>query len=286
MHVYLYIMAASTDPDVCERSVPFAIDEQEIFFGPCKKNLRSDLRKRFLSQGARSVIPTERIYLVGLNGGNAQRVRKVLWAGRVKKLMTFENAYDGLKGERYQFMRERPATPMHLVPIRESGSLIGYQHVGKLHSADWILDIAGRRKSSKYEVNGETVRLSRGVSAATAFARDACMLLDNIFTAAGAGIPIDEEIVGLLRDVQHPARADEIDAYAVFGYQQNGDVDGRRGRWLLLKGPEASRLLGIITDRGEALKPKQRPIDRLETSDSCRCDPEERDEDGDENGGC
>lgn len=283
MRVYVYIMAASRDPDVCERSVPFAIDEREVFFGPCKKRLRSELRRRFLRNGAVSAVPDEETYLVGLNGGNRRKVRKVLWAGRIKNVMTFERAYDTLTAGRYTLMREHPATPMHLAPLREEGRLVGYEHVGKLHDGDWILDIAGRRTSSRYEVNGKKVRLARGVSAAKGFARDACMVLSNIFTATRFGISIDERMLALFRDVPD-LRGRAIDTYAVFGYQADGDVQGRRGRWLLLQGPAAVRFIEIVEREAEALKSKQGPIEELEAGGGCRCDPGEREEDDEEEG--
>ncbi|HWN66475.1 MAG TPA: hypothetical protein VNM90_02485 [Haliangium sp.] len=33
MRAFLYILKSSPDPDRVERSVPFEIDEQEVFFG-------------------------------------------------------------------------------------------------------------------------------------------------------------------------------------------------------------------------------------------------------------
>lgn len=279
MKVYVYIMSASTDPDVCERSVPFAINDQEIFFGPCKKNLRSELRRQLLDGGAAAAVPDSDIYLVGLNGTNDRRVRKIIWAGRIKKVMTFAEAWDALVDADYRSMREDPATPLHMEPIREKGELVGYRHVGTLHQNDWILDVVGRRKSAKYEVDEQTVRLAGDASASAAFTRDTCMLLENTFTAVGAGVPVDDEILKILQEAQ---TSGPIDDFAVFGYQKNGAVEGRSGRWLLLEGDLATRFMKYLRSRIDALRSQQRPIGELKTTQSCRCDPGERDEDPDD----
>ena len=85
-----------------------------------------------------------------------------------------------------------------------------------------------------------------GVSPWEAFPRDACLILDNLFFAQGAGLPVDNNLVDILRRGQ-PQKA--IDAYAVFGYQRNGVVDGLAGRSLLLENPLASELVAWIEQR-------------------------------------
>ena len=49
--VWMYVVASSSDPDFVRCKVPWRVDEDLIFFGPCKKRLRTRLRNGFLRQG-------------------------------------------------------------------------------------------------------------------------------------------------------------------------------------------------------------------------------------------
>lgn len=80
--------------------------------------------------------------------------------------------------------------------------LVGYEHVGTLHAKDWILDLAGKRVSWKYDVQGKRVRVTSGLDPWSAFNRDCCLLLDNLFSANGAGIELDE---GSIRSCVRPS---------------------------------------------------------------------------------
>jgi hypothetical protein len=51
MRFFLYIVAASPDPDGVQCPVPFEVDPDETFFGPCKKPIRELLRKESLGPG-------------------------------------------------------------------------------------------------------------------------------------------------------------------------------------------------------------------------------------------
>lgn len=146
MQAYVYIMAASTDPDVCERSVPYAVDENEVFFGPCKKNLRSDLRKQFLANGSDSAVPDDDIYLVGLNGGNSQTVRKIIWAGRIKRVMTFER----------NGRRTRTAAASHLVAAdRQKPIRAGFMNRRRVAIGDQVVTT----ESCRNRIRGATCDL-------------------------------------------------------------------------------------------------------------------------------
>jgi hypothetical protein len=104
--LFLYVMAASSDPDRVECLVPYPINDEEIFFGPCKRLLREELRDRYLNT-LDDLRPSEDVFVVGVSGSNRKRCRKIVWAGCITRLMTFEAAYKGLTGLQYQEMRKR-----------------------------------------------------------------------------------------------------------------------------------------------------------------------------------
>ena len=80
---YIYILAANSDPDKITCSVPIKIDENEIFFGPCKKRLRVKFRKYIGKE------INDEIYIIGINSSykndEGNFIRKILWAGKLKK---------------------------------------------------------------------------------------------------------------------------------------------------------------------------------------------------------
>jgi len=45
MKVFVYVVAASKNPDAVECVVPYRVNDDMIFFGPCKKRLRENFYK-------------------------------------------------------------------------------------------------------------------------------------------------------------------------------------------------------------------------------------------------
>jgi hypothetical protein len=247
--VYLYVLGASSDPDRLVCSVPWRVSKSEILFGPCKKKLRERLRPRLLGPQVDRAITKEDIVFVGFNAVPAKRVRKVVWAGRIREAMSFGRAWLDLTGPEYAALRSVHATPLHLEPIEGDGRPIAYRHFGLEHAkgAAWLDDIFTRSTKRIAQVSGETVRLMRGVSWWDGFPRDICFLLDNIFFADGVGIGVDDELVSLLRDAQ-PDR-DGVTDLAVFGRTRSGQLDGRRGGYLELTGSKANQFLKWLDAR-------------------------------------
>ncbi|GAH78175.1 unnamed protein product, partial [marine sediment metagenome] len=97
--LYLYILGQKNGRDIISTPVPYRINEEEIFFGPCKKLIREELRSRFPS---RDIVDIERenyeIYLVGINPAKGKKEdktpRNFLFAGKIKKIFTFEQAWN------------------------------------------------------------------------------------------------------------------------------------------------------------------------------------------------
>jgi len=250
--LFLYIMAASRDPDNVTCPVPFRIDDKEVFFGPCKDRIREKLRKDYLLGGKNS---NNDIYLVGANGANRDRVRKIIFVGKVRRVMTFERAYNQLNGRKYKTMRAQSNSPLHVSPVYKNGKLHGYEHVSELHSEHngWMRDLI---KNENYTIEGNVICSAN-------FDRDCCMLLDNIFFADGTKMYSDKCVSGLqfsdspnllkmLKNKQ-PDR-NNVDEFAIFGVNCKGNVDGRTGGSLNFQDEEVDAFLEEV----EKLKEKNR----------------------------
>jgi hypothetical protein len=186
--LFLYIMAASSDPDNVECVVPYPIDDTEIFFGPCKRLLRKELRDRYLKT-SNDVRLEDDVFIVGVNGNNRQRCRKIVWAGRVAHLMTFETAYKKLTHTKYQEMREMDNSPLHVKPLyRDDGTFRGYEHCSSLHGEDdiWVRDFG--HNNPHVQKRGKQLLLAPNANRHQAFPRDCCLLLERVFFADGVGI--------------------------------------------------------------------------------------------------
>ena len=247
---YLYILSASPKPDYVECPVPAEIDENEIFFGPCKKTLRQKFYEEYLKNNKKGIAkPKDNIYIIGFNASNSKRKRKIVWAGKVKEFMTFEYAWNNLKEQKYEKIRTNikfsEEYPLHVKPIYENGIFIGYRHINKLHEKnnDWIRDLTSKRKG--YSVNGKIIKLNDVSERYEVFNRDCVILLENIFFANGRGIDVDEKILEILKNNQ-PGK--NIDNYAIFGYDNKGNVNGLRGNYLEIKN-NVKELIEIIEER-------------------------------------
>jgi len=251
----MYTLGASDDPDYVHCVVPWRVDESQIFFGPCKKRIREHIRRDLLKDRSHRKISTtdEDIVVVGVNASNSQRVRKIVWAGRLNEAMTFAKADQRLKGVRFRDLRQHPWSPLHVGPIMENGELVGYEHVSDEHSGrpkgkpydSWVYDLIANPNQDRVIVENDGEQDTRimclGVSPDQVLDRDCCFLLENIFFASGQGIKFDETALAILRQAQ-PDES-EIDNYAVFGRDALGHVKGLRGTYLEISGPPAERFV-------------------------------------------
>ena len=73
--VWMYSLAASSNPDHVSCVVPWRVDEDLIFFGPCKKRIRELLRGGFWESISHAPA-TEDLFIVGVNGSNKTRSRR------------------------------------------------------------------------------------------------------------------------------------------------------------------------------------------------------------------
>lgn len=259
--VQMYVVGASSDPNSVKNcAVPWRVDEKLIFFGPCMKGprgIREPLRKKFLGPNCTHKTITDDLFIFGVNASNKEKIRKVVWAGKLLEVMTFEEADKRLKGDRFQKLRNHQCSPLHVCPLSKDGKLIGYKHVSDEHinKEGWVSDLVSKSARGSVLVVGRNLILQQGTPW-QAFDRDCCMLLKNIFFASGQGIEFDEEALGILRQAQ-PEKSDDISRYAVFGLRANGQADGLRGRFLKINGDLANQFIAWLEDRSRKVTKHQ-----------------------------
>ncbi|MFA6413845.1 MAG: hypothetical protein WCW53_14235 [Syntrophales bacterium] len=256
--LFIYVLAASKDPDKIHCKVPWCVDEDLIFFGPCKKRLRELLRKNYLLPDKSHSNVDEDIFIVGVNGSNRMQSRKVVWAGKLSEVMTFAEADKRMQGGSFLQLRKHSFSPLHVSPMVENGEFIGYEHVSNEHIDNdrWVLDLVSSRANPNIRVEGRKLILQPGKTE-QAFDRDCCMFLKNRFFAAGNGLEFDEEALEILRNAQ-PGKLG-IDRYAIFGRQKKGkgNAEGLVGRYLPITGDLANLFVAWIENRsGEATEHK------------------------------
>jgi hypothetical protein len=246
--VWMYTVAASKDPNRIWCRVPWRVDDDLIFFGPCKKRIRESLREQYLRPDNSHAIVTDDLYIVGINGGNTQRDRKVVWWGKLTEVMTFAHAHERLCGARFQGLRSDQSSPLHVRPLIENGILIGYEHISDEHIRDneWVGDLVSRSSLFKDNLKERKLVIQQGYSWEV-FDRDCCMLLLNGFFASGQGVAFDDESLEILRQAQ-PEKS-RIDKYAVFGRTANDRANGLRGTYLPIVGELADRFVAWLENR-------------------------------------
>lgn len=244
--LFIYVVAASDNPETVECRVPWEVDAAHIFFGPCKKRLRELLRNEYLAPHVDLRRPAEDVYLVGVNGSNIRRERKIVWAGRVTKIMTFARARWELTGKRYRELRDDKQSPLHVAPVLAAGALVGYRHVSDFHDKAWMMDLVASRHTRAVTLEGSRLLLRPGVSPWKGFPRDACALCENLFFARGQGLALDTDALAILRRAQ--PNVGDIDGYAIFG-RSRARVNGLRGRHLEIRGALADQLIAWIRRR-------------------------------------
>ncbi len=269
MKLYLYVLGASSDPDRVGSTVPFEIDDELVFFGPCKIRLREKLYSKYLKGSANGSadVSGEELYIMGVNAASERRVRKIVWAGKIQTVMTFEQAFHLFSADRrFRAMFRLPHSPMHLEPLYKGEQFVGYRLRSKEHEKGdaWVTDVVPAKNQGQVRVEGRSLFLLDPSRRKDVLTRDCCFLCENIFYARGKGIEIDHEILGILRNAQPGKRG--IDSYAIFGLNKNGNPDGRRGACLQLDGPSARKFVdwvaakkrSIAVDSGEDVEPSKR----------------------------
>ena len=235
--VYIYIMGSNTNTDIITCSVPdISNDNEEIFFGPCKKNLRKHFRERFIESG--KLEEENSIYIVGLSAATRDKKRCILWAGKVTKVMTFAQGHDYIMQHERDYsglLKRQGRCALHIEPIRSGKKLVGYKYRkdSNEHEDTWVSDLTS--ESKKYK-QGPEIRFEDCAS----LDRDCVFFCERLFWATrdlpGIVIEKNDDFVNALRvrekDTQ---KRKNIDDYFVFGKTKRGGANGLRGGYLPVK---------------------------------------------------
>jgi hypothetical protein len=256
MKVFIYILAASKDPEMVKCVVPYRINCDTIFFGCCKKRLRERLFELYLKAVPSGEIDlNDDIYIIGLNASNALNIRKIVWVGKIKKLYTFEQAFHIFSPkEEFKKMLDHRYSPLNLKPIYQDKKFIGYALRSEEHKegGEWINDIANKENLKDLSIVDYKLILCEPDKRKDILIRDCCFTCENIFFADGKGLEIDDGLLKIFVEAQ-PER-NGIDKYAIFGRNKAGKVDGRTGSYLEVDGEIANSLLDLVIKKCEYLK--------------------------------
>lgn len=161
--VLAYIIASVGANYRLKGTVPW-VKEGRVFFGPCKKRMRPEMK------------PGD--YVMGISPAGVGEKRRVLLWMHIAEAMTFAQAYE--RGDTDRLFRLARGNAIHVRPKRgidrAAGNPDTYEHIPHAtHSSDWRTDIRGER--------------------------DAFFVGDqNSWAAEGGGPVVTEELVELLRE--------------------------------------------------------------------------------------
>jgi hypothetical protein len=238
IEIFLCVDRNSRNPDRVDGLVPFRVDDEILFFGPDQTPLRAEFRKRFFTY-KEDITPEVDLYVIGVNDiASPEETRKILWVGRITRLMSFALADGLLRDPRFAPLQDfrtekepdKNLSPLHIEPIVVMGNLSGYRHrtdyhdkVGRDGIPDWAKDVVDPRDRRDFGIAGKDLLLRDVSRRKKIFRRDCCFLCENLFFAQGQGMAIGDQIVSLL-DQWQPGQG--VDGVAIFGYSQA--KDGRR----------------------------------------------------------
>ncbi len=241
--------------------------------------IREEIRRLFPS---RDIIDLEKenyeLYLVGINPAKHKKEEKIprnfLFAGKIRKVFTFENAWNYYNKRRKidnniskMIDGIHNFSPIHLEPQydKNNGGFIGYKHRTDEHKDNWLKDILSQNEINQLtpeETNkiydDNVVLLNNQLK----FERDCCFELDNIFFSYKnhiCPIQLDEIfkdlIIKRLEELNHKDRLNTLggpDIFAPFGYQKNGDRFGR-GFKLVFEGDDVVKFITEIVERSSQI---------------------------------
>jgi hypothetical protein len=220
------------------------------------------------------------IYFIGLNADytdleTEKKVRKILWAGKMIKAMTFEMAYNSFnKNIKYSKMFNYDNSPVHVEPVGD-----GYKLKSKLHAEKirWVNDLIPQRyfkntENAKAELKNNVLIPKGELSMEEAFSRDACFLFENIFFAKDKGIDISDDILDVFKKAQKKNdRSKTIDNYAVFGRNKNNIANGLAGKWLELDDTNTKALIRLIKTKALNISESNIPVQSGQSNKKGKC---------------
>jgi hypothetical protein len=198
--VFAYIIATVGLNYRLRGTVPW-VKEGQVFFGPCKKRMRPEMK------------PGD--HVIGISPAGVGKKRRVLLWMRISERMTFAQAYE--RGETERLFRLARGNAIHVRPRKGVDAVMGdpdsYEHIPHAtHSSDWKADIRGER--------------------------DAFFVGDkNSWAAEDGGPAVTQELVELLREgitwkgnptIQNPSTENARGKHALL----TGKAAGRVIQWV------------------------------------------------------
>lgn len=184
--LYIYILGQGNiyngKNDAVSSLVPYKLNDDELFFGPCKKRIREEIKKNFLKEKDYINLLTtkQNIYIVGINPNLPKKdnSRRLLFAGKIKEIVTFkhswnkykklakndEDIYKMINGSNEEIYgcgqviedigemngEQNYQSPLHLIPVKK-GNIEGYKHRTSMHKHNWITDILSDKELERYK---------------------------------------------------------------------------------------------------------------------------------------
>ncbi|MCK4720843.1 hypothetical protein KAU08_09295 [bacterium] len=235
IEIFLYVVKGSKDPDRIDGVVPYPAGDTQIFFGPDQTPFRRAMRERFLTHRD-EIYPQIDIYIIGVNDlAKGASIRKILWVGRINRIMTFEVASNLLDEPEYESLIDvklkkypgKNMSPIHVEPVIMMGKTIGYKHrsdyrgkVGKDGFPEWAKDVVEPRFKRDVSITGDEFYIEDASNKTNILKRDCCFLCDRNFFADGEGLELTEELIEMLVEWQ-PGQ--DVDNPGIFGYSQGRD---------------------------------------------------------------
>jgi hypothetical protein len=274
--LYFYIVKLSKDADWVDNSgVPYKVNSKLIFFGPCKKRLREDLYNSYIKTSKSGRIkPKQNIYIIGLNGSNSKKKRKIIWIGKIREIFFFFFIYHEMKRNGiFSPLLKSQHSPLHLYPhySDKNGKILnGYISRNTYHAEDneWIMDIISNRNHPEILVQDNKILLKSPSKRFEILNRDCCFLCKNIFYAEGKGIEIDDYILEKFQMWQ-PSK-DDIDNYAIFGRRSDNSANGLTGYYLKVKNNGVNDFIKYLKSKSDMKVPEEIRYNKNENMSHCK----------------
>ena len=138
------------------------------------------------------------------------------------------------------------------------------------HAGKWYKDIASHK--AKLNINGNKVELKNPEERFEVLDRDCCLLFENLFSAEGKGLEINDEILNIFKE--HPKLSSRVNTitsrYFIFGKDNRKYAIGRQGSGLKFKGPLSNKLLNCILKRIQNVEKTTITSTEAQKLDICR----------------
>jgi len=156
----------------------------------------------------------------------------------------------------FENIRDMEDSPIHIEPIYDKNTLIGYELRSTYHYGKWFKDIASFDSKLRI-INKTRIELKNPKERYEVFDKDCCLLFNNIFYAEGKGLDIDAEILNIFKE--HPNLSSRVgtitNPYFIYGkILDTNKAIGLQGNGLKFAGALGQKLLDCILKKIKNIK--------------------------------